>query len=199
MGSTISLRALLVLSLAVALSSFSMAKAFAVPLIAAPIQLAWDASPDPAVAGYALYCRSADSSVAIRLDAGAAQAITIPNLLVGSNYIFWVVAYDGDGVESAPSDPIAYNPPALSHLRLSQQTDGTVTVEFRAAAGSLCRVECTSTLTSPQWEAVGDAIADANGNVVVNDPPSGRPVMRFYRGTLLIPCARETRVGTEDF
>ena len=175
----------MVVSLAVALSSFSTARALAVPLVAAPIQLAWDASPDPAVAGYALYCLSADSSVAIRLDAGTAQDITVPNLLVGSNYVFSVVAYDGDGVESAPSDPIVYTPPALSPLRLSKQTDGTMSVQFRAAAGSLCRVECTSTLTSPQWQALGDAIADANGNVVVNDPPSDRPAMRFYRGARL--------------
>jgi len=116
---------------------------------------------------------------------GTAQATTVPNLEAGSNYVFSVVAYDGDGVESAPSNPIVYNPPALSPLQLSKQTDGTMSVQFRAAAGSLCQVECTSSLTTAQWQTLGNATADANGNVVVNDPPTGRPAMRFYRGVRL--------------
>ena len=164
------------------MSSFNTAKALTPPVYAAPVKLAWDASPGSAVAGYALYYRSADSLVPIRVDAGTAQAITVPNLVAGTNYIFSVVAYDSNGVESAPSDPISYDPPVLSPLHLSKKRDGTMSVQFRAAAGSSCRVECTSTLTSPQWQTLGNAIADANGDVVVNDPPSGRPAMRFYRG-----------------
>jgi hypothetical protein len=207
MGKTIWFRDLLVVSLLVTLSGFNTAKAqddpmsaaprtvsrrsskkqtakpLDVPMVAAPVKLAWDASPGSVVAGYALYYRSlGNSSVTVRLDVGTAQAITVPNLEAGSLYMFSVVACNGAGVESPASHPIVYHPPALSPLRLSKQTDGTMSVQFRAAAGSLCRVECTSTLTSPQWQTLRFAIADANGNVVVNDPPAGRPAMRFYRG-----------------
>src|SRR6266508_4187577 len=121
------------------------------PMAAAPVKLAWDASPGPAVAGYALYYHAlGHSSDAIRLDVGSAQAVTVPNLEAGSIYMFSVVAYDRAGVESPASNPVVYHPPAMSPLRLSKQPDGTVSVQFRAAPGSLCQVECTSSLTSPK-------------------------------------------------
>ena len=181
MSNTIWLRSISVAISVFTLSSFNTAKALT---YAAPIKLAWDASPGSV--GYALYYRSVGSSVITRLDAGTAQAITVPNLEAGSNYVFFVVAYDGDGDESAPSNPIVYNPPALSPLRLQQLPDGTISVQFCAAAGSHCQVECTSSLRGSQWQTLGDATADANGNVVVNDPPVGRPAVRFYRGIQLI-------------
>ena len=162
----------------VALSSFNTAKATS----AAPVTFGWDPSPDAAVTGYALYYRLADSSTNRRLDVGSAKIVTLHNLEAGSDYLFFVVGYDASGVESAASNLLSYSPPALSRLQISNQPDGTMSIQFRAAAGALCFVEYASTLTSPQWQTLGSATADANGSVLITDPPTGRSAMRFYRG-----------------
>ncbi len=180
MKKTFCFRVPVVVSLLV--SSLIPVKAIAVPMSAAPVKLAWNASPDSAVTGYALYYHLADSSVANRLDLGPAQSATVSDLEAGSDYLFYVVAYDAAGVESPPSNSLLYSPPAMSRLRIAKMSDSTMSIQFRAAAGALCRVEYASTLTSPQWQTLGTATADANGNVLINDRPSGRPALRFYRG-----------------
>ena len=174
-------KTLLVVSLLVTLANFNTAKAAVGPMTAAPVQLAWDASPDAAVTGYALYSCLTSSSVTNRLDLGTARTATLSNLEASSGYLLFVVAYDAAGLESAPSNLLLYNPPALSRLQISKQVD-TMSIQFRAAAGALCRVEYSSTLTSPQWQTLNSAFADADGHVVISDPLSGRPPIRFYRG-----------------
>lgn len=87
-----------------------------------------------------------------------------------------------------------YNPPSLvdtssplSPLQLSVLDDGTMRIQFTAPTGALCRVESVETLDSTNWQTLAGATADANGNVVVDDAPAGRPATRFYRGVLLTP------------
>jgi hypothetical protein len=178
MKKTIWFRARLVFSLMVALSSFDTAKA----ITAAPVTFTWDPSLDGAVTGYALYYRLADSSTNSRLDVGPAKTVTLHELEAGSDYLFFVVGYDASGVESTASNLLSYSPPALSRLQISKQPDGTMSIQFHAAAGALCFVEFASTLTSPQWQTLDSATADANGSVLITDPPSGSSAMRFYRG-----------------
>ena len=175
-------KALLVVSLLVALSSLIPVKAAAASMSAAPVKLGWDASPDASATGYALYYHLANSSVTNHLDLGTAKTATLTDLEAGSDYLIYVTGYDAAGVESLPSNSLLYSPPALSPLRITKQTDGTMDIQFRAAAGALCRVEYVSTLASPQWQTLGSTIADTNGNVLINDPPSGGSSMRFYRG-----------------
>jgi hypothetical protein len=174
-------KTLLVVSLLVALASFNTAKAAVGTMSAAPVNLAWDASSDAAVTGYALYSRLTSSSVTNRLDLGTARTATLSSLVASSGYLLFVVAYDAAGLESAPSNLLQYSPPALSGLQVSKQVNGTMSIQFRAAAGALCHVQYSSTLTSPQWQTLNSAIADASGNVVISDPLSGRPPVRFYR------------------
>ena len=181
MKKTICFRVPLVVSLLVAFSSLIPVTAVAGPMSAAPVKLGWDASPDPAVTGYALYYRLADSSVTDRLDLGPAQTATVSNLEADSDYLFFVVRYDAAGVESPSSNLLRYSPPAMSRLRITTMSDSTISLQFRAAAGALCRVEFASTLASPQWQTLGSTIADTNGNVLINDPLSVRFSMRFYR------------------
>ena len=179
MKKTICFRVPVAVSLLV--SSLIPVKAIAGPMSAAPVKLVWDVSFDLAVIGYALYYYLADFLVVNRLDLGIAQSATVSNLEAGSDYLFYVVAYDAAGVESPPSNSLLYRPPAMSRLRITKMSESTMSIQFRAAAGALCRVECASTLTSPQWQTLGTATADANGNVLINDPASGRPALRFYR------------------
>ena len=72
MKKTIWFKVLLVVILPVTLSNLITVKAVAVPMSAAPVTLAWDASTDAAVAGYALYYHLANSSVTSRRDLGTA-------------------------------------------------------------------------------------------------------------------------------
>jgi len=178
MKKTIWFHARLIFSLVVMLSSFNTAKAIS----AVPVKLAWDASPDAAVAGYALYYRLAEASVTSRLDLGPAQAATLFDLDAGSDYLIYVVAYDTAGVESSASNVLSYRPLALTRLQISEQTDGTMNIQFSAAAGALCRVEFASSLASSQWQTLGSATADKNGEVLINDPLAVNHPLRFYRG-----------------
>lgn len=150
-------------------------------MAAVPVKLAWDASPDVEVTGYALYYGPAQSSATNRLDLGAVQTVTLTNLWVSTNYFFFVVAYNAAGIESLPSNRVLYAPPALSRLQMGRSEDGTISLLFRAAPGAACRVEYASSANSPQWQVLGTATADANGNVVIADPPGVRPSMRIYR------------------
>lgn len=148
---------------------------------AAPCTLAWDASPDKTVAGYAVYYGLAGSSVTNRLDAGPAQMATVYSLTVSSNYFFYVVAYDANGVNSSPSQPIFYRPPALSALHLAAQADGTAALQFRTAPGAVCSVQYTPSLLNPQWQTLATITADANGLITVMDPLASHAPARFYR------------------
>jgi hypothetical protein len=109
---------------------------------------------------------------------------TLNNLLASSNYFFYVVDYDGSGIESPPSDVIYYTPQALSPLKLTPLTNGPVSLHFLTATGAICHVEYTSSLNPPQWQTLGGATADAQGKVTLTDPLSGNPPVRFYRTAL---------------
>lgn len=171
-------RVLLLIGLLIVLAESKSANA---AMVASPVRLKWDASPSAVTASYAIYYGVLGSAVTNRLYAGAALEATVAGLSASTNHFFYVVACSTAGVESTPSNVLVYNPPVLSGLKLSPQTDGTMRVQFSAAAGSVCRVEYTSSLNPAQWQSFGTATADANGNVVVNDPPGNRPATRFYR------------------
>ena len=163
------------------LVGFNCCSVNAEPMSAIPITLAWDGSPDPEVAGYALYYGVLNSSITNRVDLGTTTSATISNLHAGSNYIFFVVAYSAAGIESVPSNLLPYTPLALSRLRLTELTDGTMSLRLRSAPNSLCRVEYASTPDAVQWQTLASAVADADGYVVISDRPSRRPSSRFYR------------------
>jgi hypothetical protein len=149
--------------------------------IGCPVTLAWDASPDESVTGYALYYGLADASVTNRVDVGPAQSFMLTNLYSVSNYFFYVVAYNVLGMESVPSGVLTYSPLALTKLRLSTLQDGSTVLQFRSGAGSPCRVEYSSSLNATQWQTLATTNADANGNVSINDPTVGMVASRFYR------------------
>ena len=148
---------------------------------AVPCTLAWDASSDKMVAGYAVYYGLAGSSTTNRLDAGAAQTATIYNLTISSNYFFYVVAYDANGTYSNPSQLIYYRPPALSALHLAAQADGTAALQFRTAPGAVCSVQYSPSLIKPQWQTLATATADASGMITIVDSVANRVPARFYR------------------
>lgn len=156
-------------------------------LISCPVTLAWDASPDASVTGYAFYYGVENSNVTNRLHVGPAQSVTLTNLYAYSNYFFFATAYNALGVESVPSGALYYRPPAITRLRISRQPEGVTTLRFCSAPASLCRIEYALMPTSNRWLTLATTNADALGNVVIADPFTLLPERRFYRAV---------RVGT---
>jgi hypothetical protein len=146
-----------------------------------PVTLAWDASPDFNVTGYALYYGLENSTVTNRVDVGPVQSVTLTNLQAFSNYFFYAVSYNVVGMESVPSGALFYRPPALTKLRISKHPNGSTVLRFRSGAGSLCRVEYASTPQITGWQTLATIRADAGGNVVIRDSSVGPQTTRFYR------------------
>jgi hypothetical protein len=157
------------------------ARGAAATITAAPCTLAWNPGTDGSIAGYAVYYGLTGSTTTNRLDAGAVPTATLYNLTIGSNYFFYVVAYNMNGIESSPSQLIYYNPAALSGLRLAAQSNGTMVLQFRTAPGAVCTVQYTASLINPQWLTLGNAAADASGMITVVDPLAGQVPARYYR------------------
>jgi hypothetical protein len=155
----------------------------AVALPASPCTLAWNQSQDVSVAGYALYY-GVTGSTTNRQDLGMVNTVTLFNLLATSSYFFYLTAYDAGGIESAPSSVLYYKPQALSLLKLTSPVQGTMNLQFRAAPGSICLIQYTPTLNPKQWQILGSATADSNGNITITDPVSKNTPSRFYRAVL---------------
>jgi hypothetical protein len=179
---TVSILRILLLSSSLFLTPFTRIEAAV--LYASPCTLAWNYSPDDSVVGYALYYGITDSGVTNRLALGMTNRVTLYNLLAGANYCFYATTYNAKGSESPPSNPVYYCPRALSALKMTKSAGATLKLQFQAAPGSLCHVEYTPSFTPPRWQTLGNATADANGNVTVSDPLTGSPPSRYYRAVL---------------
>ena len=147
------------------------------------LTLQWGPSPDPGIAGYALYYGPADAPLINRIDVGMQTTAVVRDLDTCRGYSFYVVAYDVDQNESDPSNLLLYSPQAISCLKLSPCSSGdAMNVSFRVAPGTACQVEYTDTLNPPHWNLLTTATGDSNGVVVINDPIVAGS--RFYRGVV---------------
>lgn len=148
-----------------------------------PCTLQWQATPDPNVAGYALYYGVAGAPMTNRVDAGLATTVTVKTLTTSATYNFYVVAYDVGQVESGPSNLLPYSAAAISSLQINQASNGVMALSFRVAAETSCHVEYTDSLNPPVWNTLTNAVADSNGVVNVSDSVAASPV-RFYRAVV---------------
>jgi hypothetical protein len=151
---------------------------------AIPCTLAWDASADSNLKGYFFYYGVKGSTTTNRVDLGLTNQATLKGLLASSNYFFFVVSYDGNGISSRASAVMYYTPPPMSPLKLTPSTNGAMKVCFQAATNAACHVEYSPTLQPPKWRTLNSATADANGNVAITDPLLGKPSSRFYRAVM---------------
>jgi hypothetical protein len=110
--------------------------------------------------------------------------VALNNLFASTNYFFYVVAYNGVGLESSPSTMIGYTARALSALKLTVSANGSMNVYFQAATNAACHIEYTPTLNPAQWQTLSNTTADAGGNVIISDPLTGHPAARFYRAVV---------------
>jgi hypothetical protein len=85
----------------------------------ADVSLAWNPSPDPAVAGYRLYAGTASGVYNQTIEVGNSAATVLSSLIAGHAYYFAVTAYTVNGIESSPSNEIRYKTPPAPILSLS--------------------------------------------------------------------------------
>lgn len=78
---------------------------------AAPVTLAWDANPEPEVAGYELRYGEVSGQYTSTVQAGKNTTITVPYLAPGKTYYFAVFAYNAAGQKSAPSNEVIHTVP----------------------------------------------------------------------------------------
>jgi hypothetical protein len=105
------------------------------------ISLAWDASTDTNVMGYAIYYSTNSGDWNARFDCGSNILATFSSLNMGTTYYFVVVAYDSSAMESLPSDEVSFTVPTNTTPALDPIFNQTVTV------GQTLTITNTSTVT----------------------------------------------------
>jgi hypothetical protein len=122
-------------------------------LAAQSVTLAWDASPDATVTGYAVYYGEASDTLTNRVEAGDALTVAVTNLVAAHTYWFVAVAYDGDALESEPSNMISYQVPGPlppGNLRIEVQSSTNLLGWVERAAFEL---PVTTLLQSEFWRS----------------------------------------------
>ena len=108
------------------------------------VSLGWKPSPDTNAVGYFRYFGTTSGNYTNQADVGNVTNATISGLLEGSSYFFVVMAYDNFGMQSVPSNEVAYTVPTTNpppSIALSAPANGTTytapaTVSFAATVTS---------------------------------------------------------------
>ena len=103
---------------------------------AGQVTVAWDANPEPEVAGYKIYYGTTAGNYTSSLDAGNATSILISGLQDGATYFFSAVAYDASNNESGFSNEITYAVPAGAAAAGDPSSGSTSCFIATAAFGS---------------------------------------------------------------
>ena len=89
------------------------ATAAELPATTPPINLIWNANPEPELAGYKVYYGTTSRVYTQSVDIGNQTTAALTNLSVGVTYFSVVTAYDAQRLESPPSVEISFTPVAL--------------------------------------------------------------------------------------
>jgi hypothetical protein len=129
----------------------------------ASVALAWDASPDSAVAGYRLYYGTESGSYSNSVMVGVATQATITGLLEGVTYYFACVAYDDAGAESDFSNEVSTTTGFYVSIRTANWS-----VETYGQAGATNQLLRSTNLID--WEVVKEFIGEAGVLTSVIEP-----------------------------
>jgi hypothetical protein len=77
------------------------------------VTLIWQASPGSDIAGYCVYCGLASGQYGTKVTVTNGTSATISGLAEGSTYFFVVTAFNTVGLESPPSNEVAYLVPGV--------------------------------------------------------------------------------------
>lgn len=89
------------------------------------VTLSWDANPEPDIAGYRVYYRTAVGDSSEVVDVGNTTTFTVPSLGDGITYLFSVTAYNNASLESQPSAEVSYTAGSVSDTTLLTVVNGT--------------------------------------------------------------------------
>lgn len=162
------------------------------------ITLQWDPSPSSNVLGYAVYYGTISGEYTARVDAGSQTTVSIGGLIESTTYYFVAVAYTDYGVESLPSNELAYTVPKIpttpgSTIRILGLT---VTAEGLALSwvtrpGETYVVVYKQSLKDLFWTEASPSLL-ATGTVLHwTDTKAAANQQRFYSIVRLLPSPTE--------
>lgn len=79
-------------------------------LASSSVILAWDANPEPDIAGYRIYSSTVSGNYNATNDVGNVTTTTLSGLTTGMTYYFAATAYNTSGLESDYSNEISFTP-----------------------------------------------------------------------------------------
>jgi hypothetical protein len=141
------------------------------------VNLAWDPSPDTNVTGYVIYYGTNSGNYQTQIDVGNKTTTSLSNLSPGMTYYFVVTAHTADGVESLPSNEVAYVVPGL--LLLTFDAVNRSQVNFVSEAGKMYYLQVSSNLV--QWDTAQQMQSGSNAWVYFLDSTNSVFPARFYR------------------
>ncbi len=114
------------------------------------VTLAWDPSPTPTVVGYTVQYGTNSGQYSEFLLLGIETTAVVPDLLEGVTYYFVVTAHTDEGLESDPSNELAYTVPdgTITYLPPSLNSIGDLIIDEDAGRTNINLVGLSAGITS---------------------------------------------------
>jgi hypothetical protein len=147
------------------------------------VTLGWDASTDPALAGYRLYQGVVSHTYTSSTNVGKATTGTVGGLTPGLTYYFAVTAYDTSGLESAYSGEVSYTVPVSApkgpRVQMAVNAARQVTLSGTGTVAYVYAVLATKDFKT--WTTNGSVTVSSLGTFSFTDPAKATNTARFYR------------------
>ena len=147
---------------------------------AASVTLAWNPSPDPAVAGYNLYYGGTSGNYTNKVSAGLATSAVTSGLLVGATYYFAATTYNAAGMESPFSGEVPYIVPTQpQRVQIRAMPAGQFALTVTGTVGHTYNIQATQNFKT--WTIIGTVTVGATGSLNFTDTNTASFSRRFYR------------------
>ena len=146
------------------------------------VTLAWNPSPDSGPVRYFLRWGLSISGCTNQFDVGNKLTAVIGGLRTDVCYVFQVVAYDGVGNESPPSNQIEYTPRSRPKLNLSLDNKNPasgLTLSFNGNPGNTYSIEATEDLV--HWQVIRTTNCATRATMSLQFTDVATYPRRFYR------------------
>ncbi len=145
------------------------------------IELAWDVSPSPGVAGYLLYSGTESGHYSSALQLGTQTTAILNGLQQGKTYFFAVTCYDLGGLESDFSAEISYTVPVLTRALLSIAAEPGANVTLNCIGPPRSSYDILVSTNLVNWSVLGNAALDFSGFYQYREPISSDVQSRYFR------------------
>ena len=168
-----------------------IAIAFVLSLAATSVQagqsvtLAWDANPEPGIAGYRLYYGEPPGNYSNSVDVGNVTSFSVANLVELRTYSFYVTAYNIAGLESDPSSTVSYTVPLSVAISGITSTPQGIAFSWASIPGRTYRVVYKQNLNDAQWTDASLDLLSSGASLYWIDANSASSAQRFYSVILL--------------